>query len=398
MNEQLRVLVVDGGVRHAIDVVRSLGRHGARVSLVAKTNNPPAGYSRYLAERHVFPLDGADMGPSIDYLESLLRATRYDAVIAAGLDGFRILSCGLDRLSRYAPIPVSGWPLFAIAEDKADTTRFAERIGVPAPTTYYPDGPEDLERFRHVDFPIVVKARRGQGHYAYAGSFQELRDVVYPQICAEVPDQLAEGVYPILQAFVKGKSHGFYALMNHGELRAYFMHERLHEVPPSGGPSAMARSYYDEELIAVGSRVLRELRWHGVAMVEFKKDAHDGLYKLIEINPKFWGSLGLSIAAGVDFPYLLTRMAAEGDVPAVEMPRAPVTYQWLSMDIAHSIAVKKPLLWLGFVLRGTPNDFRLADPLPNLALLAQGARDVLGGKRKVHSTGAAATTGEPARP
>jgi predicted ATP-grasp superfamily ATP-dependent carboligase len=394
-DKQLRVLIVDGGVRHAIDIVRSLGRRGASVSLVAKTEHPPAGYSRYLDNRHFFPLDGADMGPSIDYLESLLRAERYDAVVAAGLDGFRILSCGLDRLSRYAAIPVSGWSLFAIAEDKADTTRLAERIGVPAPMTYYPNGQDDLDNYRHIPFPVVVKARRGQGHYAYAGSFHELRDVVYPQICAEVPDQLAEGVYPILQEFVKGKSHGFYALMNHGELRAYFMHERIHEVPPSGGPSAMAKSYYDEELIAVGSQVLRDLNWHGVAMVEFKKDAQDGLYKLIEINPKFWGSLGLSIAAGVDFPYLLTRMAVDGDVPAVEMPRTPVTYQWLSMDIAHSIAVKKPLQWLGYVLRGTPNDFRLADPMPNLALLAQGARDVLGGKRKVHSTGAEATTGAP---
>jgi hypothetical protein len=76
------------------------------------------------------------------------------------------------------------------------------------------------------------------------------------------------------------------------------------------------------------------------------------------------------------------------------MPRTPVTYQWLSMDIAHSIAVKKPFQWLGYVLQGTPNDFRLSDPMPNLMLLAQGARDVLGGKRKVHSTGAAIATGE----
>ena len=182
--------------------------------------------------------------------------------------------------------------------------------------------------------------------------------------------------------------------MNHGELKAYFMHERIHEVPPTGGPSSMAKSFYDEELIAVGSQVLRALKWHGVAMVEFKKDVDDGLYKLIEINPKFWGSLGLSIATGVDFPYLLTTMAVDGDVAPVQMPRTPVTYQWLSMDIAHSIAVGKPLQWLKYVLRGVPNDFRLADPRPNLALLYQGARDVLSGKRKVHSAGAEVAAGE----
>lgn len=395
-DKQTRVLVVDAGVRHAIDVVRSLGKRGIHVESVVKAGKPPASYSRYLAASHVFPLDGNDMEPSIAFLEQLARQNRYDAIIAAGLDGFRILSCGLERLSAHAAVPVSSWPLFVIAEDKADTTLFGERVGVPTPITYYPDGLDDLERFRDIPYPVVVKARRGQGHYAYAGNFEELRDVVYPQICAEVEDQLAEGVYPILQEFIIGKAHGFYALMNHGEVVAYFMHERIHEVPPTGGPSAMAKSFYDEELIAAGSRMLRELKWHGVAMVEFKKDVKDGQYKLIEINPKFWGSLGLSIATGVDFPYLLTQMAVDGDARPVEMPRTPVTYQWLSMDIAHSIAIKKPLQWLGFVLRGTPNDFRLADPMPNVMLLAQGVKDVLGGKRKVHSTGAAVAAGEKA--
>lgn len=395
--KQLRVLVVDAGVRHAIDIIRSLGRRGMEVSIVVKDARPPASYSRYVAHRHVFPLDSADMEPGVAYLENLARRERYDAIIAAGLDGFRILSYGLDRLSPYAPIPVSDWSLFAVAEDKADTTLLGERIGVPVPQTYYPADPGDLTAYRDIPYPVVVKARRGQGHYAYAGSFEELRDVVYPQICAEVPDQMAEGVFPILQEFIRGKGHGFYALMNHGQLRAYFMHERIHEVPPTGGPSSMAKSFYDEELIAVGSRVLQELKWHGVAMVEFKKDVGDGLYKLIEINPKFWGSLGLSIETGVDFPWLLTTMAVEGDMAPVEMPLTPVTYQWLSMDIAHSVAIKKPLQWLGYVLRGVPNDFRLSDPLPNLALLGHGAREVLSGKRKVHSTGAEAAAGQPVR-
>lgn len=387
-DKETRVLVVDAGVRHGIDIVRSLGRRGIHVSIVTKDRRPPVSYSRYVADRHVFPLDANDMMTSVDYLEILARGNQYDAILAAGLDGFRILSYGLERLSAYAAVPVSSWPLFAVAEDKADTTLFAERIGVPAPTTYYPAGIADLDNYRDIPFPVVVKARRGQGHYAYAGNFQELRDVVYPQICARVEDQLSEGVYPILQQFIKGKGHGFYALMNHGELKAFFMHERIHEVPPTGGPSAMAKSYYDDELVDVGSRILQELKWHGVAMVEFKKDIEDGLYKLIEINPKFWGSLGLSIAAGVDFPYLQTQMAVDGNIQPVTMPREPITYQWLSMDIAHSIAIKKPFQWFGYVLKGTPNDFRLSDPIPNLALLWQGARDVLGGKRKVHSTGA----------
>lgn len=386
-SKRLRVLVVDAGVRHAIDIVRSLGRQGIAVSAVSKVPNVPASYSRFLTKSYTFPLDANDVQPSLDYLEDLLQTEPFDVTIAAGLDGFRILSFGLDRLSPYTCIPVSSPDLFAVAEDKAATTMFAEQISAPAPKTYYPAGLEDLEAYRDIPYPVVVKARRGQGHFGYASSFEELRDVTYPAICSQIPDQLAEGVYPILQEYIKGKGHGFYALMNHGQVRAFFMHERIHEVPPTGGPSAMASSYYDDELVEVGSKILRELKWHGVAMVEFKKDEQDGLYKLIEINPKFWGSLGLSIAAGVDFPRLLVEMAANGDIAAVEPPRTPVTYQWLSMDMAYSAAIRKPFHWLTYVMKGVPNDFRLNDPIPNLVLIGQGGIDVLRGKRKVHSTG-----------
>lgn len=53
-------------------------------------------------------------------------------------------------------------------------------------------------------------------------------------------------------------------------------------------------------------------------MVEFKADPRDGRPKLLEVNPRFWGSLHHAILSGVDFPHLLCRMAIEGDVPPVK--------------------------------------------------------------------------------
>ena len=44
-------------------------------------------------------------------------------------------------------------------------------------------------------------------------------------------------------------------------------------------------------------------------MVEFKVDPRDGIPKLMEVNPRFWGSLQLAIVSGVDFPYLILKMA-----------------------------------------------------------------------------------------
>jgi len=173
-------------------------------------------------------------------------------------------------------------------------------------------------------------------------------------------------------------------LARNGDVIAEFMHRRVREVPPTGGPSSVAESWADETLAQHGRRILNHLNWTGAAMVEFKRDLVSGVYYLIEINPKFWGSLGLAIAAGVDFPYLAFQIAAG------HFDRSPgtyqlVRYQWLSMDIAHSLAVRRPYLWLAEVLRGTPNDFRWRDPAPSVVLAARGVVDVVSGTRRIRA-------------
>ena len=68
-------------------------------------------------------------------------------------------------------------------------------------------------------------------------------------------------------------------------------------------------------------------------MVEFKRDARDGIPKLMEINGRFWGSLQLAIDAGVDFPALLIRMLDDPTVPAVPGYRTGVRSRWFWGDL-----------------------------------------------------------------
>jgi len=85
-----------------------------------------------------------------------------------------------------------------------------------------------------------------------------------------------------------------------------------------------------------GLKILKSLHWHGVAMVEFKKDLHDNQFKLMEINPRFWGSLDLPIASGVDFPYLLYKMSIEGDVKPKISYRKGLRYAWFPLDLVRT--------------------------------------------------------------
>src|SRR5690606_16205653 len=111
------------------------------------------------------------------------------------------------------------------------------------------------------------------------------------------------------QEYASGVGVGVECLYAHGRMVWCFMHERIHELPLTGGGSTYRRSLAPmAEAIAAAKRLLDALEWHGVAMVEFKRDAH-GRVCLMEINPRLWGSLALAIDAGVDFPLGMWKLA-----------------------------------------------------------------------------------------
>jgi predicted ATP-grasp superfamily ATP-dependent carboligase len=105
-------------------------------------------------------------------------------------------------------------------------------------------------------------------------------------------------------------------------------------------------------------------------MVEFKVDPRDNEPKLMELNPRFWGSLALAIQAGVDFPYLLYKMAmGEAFEPIVEY-EVGVRCRWLLPgDILHFLTNPQRfhLEPSFFRFRGIADDIlSLDDPMPAL--------------------------------
>jgi predicted ATP-grasp superfamily ATP-dependent carboligase len=111
----------------------------------------------------------------------------------------------------------------------------------------------------------------------------------------------------ILQSYHQGVGYGIEMLTRDGEALAAFAHKRLREIPVTGGASSYRQSIkLDAKLYSYASRLLKELRWTGVAMVEFKAKGSETM--LMEINGRVWGSLPLAVASGVNFPLMLTKL------------------------------------------------------------------------------------------
>jgi predicted ATP-grasp superfamily ATP-dependent carboligase len=186
----------------------------------------------------------------------------------------------------------------------------------------------------------------------------------------------------LVQEFVEGSGTGYFALVNHGEVRAEFAHRRIRDVHPTGSGSALRESIVPTAQIREASlAMLRALNWHGVAMIEFRVRA-DGVPVFLEINGRFWHSLPLACYAGVDFPALLAQMAEFGDVDPPPSYKVGLRCRWLVGDFRHLLEVwrgrppgypgtfprRLPTLLAELTPRlGTLHDnFMWQDPLPEL--------------------------------
>jgi predicted ATP-grasp superfamily ATP-dependent carboligase len=202
----------------------------------------------------------------------------------------------------------------------------------------------------------------------YAGSPQTLLER-YP-LKTQVSDPHFDFSRPLVQEFVPGRIHDVCALFNRGRPKAVLTQKRLLMYPERGGRGIECETTDEPELKEKAISLLRELEWHGPAQVEFKRDSRDGVFKLMEVNPRFWGTLELSIRAGIPFPQLACRMLVDDDITTASTYQVGLRFRWLVPYLLPRLLHSKHRLGLLVDLVRTrdqiPNEIRFSDPLPHL--------------------------------
>ncbi|WP_435361979.1 ATP-grasp domain-containing protein [Haloarchaeobius sp. DFWS5] len=291
----------------SVTSIRSLGRHGVRTIAAVEGPGNPVAQSRYCDETYVVPSPGEDLSR---YTDSLLNiAQRDDVVTIVPLrePDIYVLSKHRAAFAEHIATPWPDYETIQLVQDKYQLVDEASGIGVPVPETDLLCDREDW------DDTTVVKSRYSILEQADGTTFYP--GVEFVSGGAPDTDQLVREMRhePIAQEYVPGdRECGFFALFDHGEAVAIFAHERIRSYNYAGGASVYRKAVSVPELQYHGIRLLEHLDWHGPAMVEFKRDERDGSYRLMEINPRFWGSLALAVAAGVDFPSLYYEVATGG--------------------------------------------------------------------------------------
>ncbi|KTD21391.1 ATP-grasp domain-containing protein [Legionella londiniensis] len=384
----VKVLIPEYLGQQVLSGIRSLYRNGDKCILAGRSH----GFlDKVFKSRAIWRF--ADITPSsVDshqYIQDIIglnRREEFAFILPFGLSSYYAVAKHAKELEPYTRFMVSPFSSFAIANDKLKTAQHCASLGIITPNTYSEYEEQDLASIANqIQYPVVIKARSGSGvrnRVFYANNRQELYR--YYQILFDNQDKTPgfEWKNPLIQEYIPGEIHDACTLSAKGEVITVLTQCRKMMYPVSGGVGALNITTHNPSLAKLSKRLLESLNWHGPAQIEFKFDPRDKQYKLIEINPKLWGTLDLSIKAGVNFPVLIRNYLLEEKLKKDIPYPADVVYKFYFPQ--YTLAFLQLLLKSQFKSYSEKHktlyrDFDPSDPRPDILRIIRTCARILKG-------------------
>ena len=371
--------VVIGGDYQGLGIVRSLGRRGIPVCVVDDERSISR-HSKYVARAiHVDELRDEtrcvdtllDIGARFALDGWVLYPTREETVKA--------LSRHRERLAERFRVPTPAWETIRWAWDKRNTYALASQLGVPIPRTWYPADLDEVRALRP-SFPVAIKPAIKE-HFVYQTKSKAwmARTPAELEALFEKAASLVGTSEVMVQEFIPGTGASqvaFCAFIKDGEALGRMTVRRLRQHPLDfGRASTFVETADVPQLENYSMSLLRAVDYYGLVELEYKLDARDGTYKLLDFNARTWGYHSLGGRAGVDFPYLLY-LDQIGEPPNAAHARTGIRWVRTITDIPAALAAiaSGQLPWRTYLrsLRSLDTDavFCRDDPLPGLMEVA----------------------------
>lgn len=379
-----RVLVVGDDMRIFLAVARSLGRAGYAVHAAPFNWRAPALASRYISQTHF--LTRYSDNPEAWLAEIKAVVTQNDLQVVIPCCDRAILPLDRHRAELGpAILAIPGQRAMETLFDKAKTKALAETLDIPvSPGEQLTSSQSASELIARFGLPVVIKPKRSYsidhlttwGRVYIAESLQELTTIL---ASVNEPER-----YLVEKYFKGGVGVGVSVLARRGEIIQAFQHRRLRE--GWGGSSSLRVSEdCDPALLEAATRICAAMQIHGVCMFEFRRNAADGSWILLEVNARLWGSVPLPVGMGVDFPRALCELLLDRPLSLPVPYKAGVRSRNTVLDgwnllnatrhgrfenlraglLAWTDYLAQPIWWV--VGREHSDSFTLDDPAPGFA-------------------------------
>ncbi len=354
------VLIVSANQKKAYPIIRSLKKMKYFTIGAFYAWRSPV-FSRYLNRRYHISNPYEKENAYLNQIKLLME--KYNPIVVpVGFIDAMILTNHRKSLGKKGIILAPNHTAIKKAANKATLKELCQTTGVHYPKTERISKRSWKKALTTLGFPLVVKGISDAARPQYVFHASELKQIV------------SSRVGPLIaQQFIPGSGTGYFSVAQNGRILAEYVHRRIIETNPSGGASLVACYDSDSPIYDLGRSVTTSLGWSGVIMVEFRKHEETGDYYLLEVNPKFWGSLELATAWDLDIPQYLLHSHEYEWTPDPDASEHPIfhkrgtrgCFSWLLPGFSAYFRTN-PKVWLRMlwhaIKRNQRTDIHLRDP------------------------------------
>lgn len=369
-----KILVMDGQTIAALAIIRSLGEKGFEIHCGEDFRYNLSSFSKYVKKAVVYPSPVTRPDQFCDFVLNLTKQERYNLIIPVADDTTLLLSKYKEKFLRYTKLYLADFSAVSKLGNKGEAIKIAQKLSIPVPATYFPEDTGIEEIKNRVKYPVLIRPRISSGSRGikYVSSRSKF-DIAYKQVENEYGN-------PIVQEYIShdGGHYSIGVLFDRDSKPvAIHVYKELKQYPLQGGTAAVAVSIKKERWVDYFLEILRSMKWVGPAHMDVLYDSASNTPRLLEINPRFWMSLNLSVKAGVDFPYLLYKLTNESKFSPVSLYKEGLIYRWIFPN---------EILWLTQTSRKREGfkefinfwdkntcygDLSLDDPMPVIGIIHQ---------------------------
>lgn len=325
-------VIIEGHVQ-GLSNTRSLGESGIQV-IVVDTKNCIARYSKYC--KGFFKCPPFNNNGLADFLINLAQEKQLKGWLLLPSNDHAVItiSRNKNRLEKYFKVCTADFKIIENIYDKSRLLSLAQKINVPVPVTvsYF----DILSKTTELSYPLLIKGRFGLDFYKATGKkvflvnsskelFKRFESI---SKCIAEDKVIIQEVIPFNGL---NRTISFTAFCENGEIKTYWIGEKLREHPFRFGTATFARSTYIEECYTQSIPLLKTLEYTGICEVEYIKDPRDKSYKLIEINARTWLWVGLAKDCGVDYAKMIY------DYMTGVKIAYPTKYKEINTGLIHSV-------------------------------------------------------------
>ena len=310
MLEQLNPVIILGGNINGLGIVRSFQKTDISVYVFIQQKD-------FITHSH-FCKTVMCPDPKSDDFEGFLyqycKGMTNKPVIFATADVFLIpLIRNKKKLEEVAYIPTCDQELFDKLIEKKYLYQFAEQVGVACPKTKNLLAEEiDMTITDGMLYPLIVKPSVNITFQKTFGQKALLMDNPKDmrQFISEVQNKKYVGPL-IIQEYIPGDMTTLHTITSYAdrnsEIRGYSIGHKIRQYPARTGTITAGLVEHVEDILDMSKRFVKAVGFYGISNIEYKYDERDGLYKLMEINPRT-GLWNLSVLeSGVNLPLMAYR-------------------------------------------------------------------------------------------